>query len=153
MTSIQFSVATQVLAAVQQTLSAHPSTSTVTVVGRSLGAVIALIDAVYLPLHLSSSITVKFIGYGLPRVGNQAFADYVDAHVTQFTRINNKEDPVPVRHFIIRSPVASSRHIASADRPRPLPRLPPPVGRGPHPGLQRVGQLPWCVSPFLSIDS
>ena len=102
MTSIQFSVATQVLAAVQQTLSAHPSTSTVTVVGHSLGAAIALIDAVYLPLHLSSSITVKFIGYGLPRVGNQAFADYVDAHITSLdsgtglTRINNKEDPVPI---------------------------------------------------------
>ena len=30
------------------------------------------------------------------QVGNQAFADYVDAQPVSFTRINNKEDPVPV---------------------------------------------------------
>ena len=42
------------------------------------------------------------IGYGVPRVGNQAWADYVDAHVTSLesgqglTRVNNKEDPVPI---------------------------------------------------------
>lgn len=31
------------------------------------------------------------------QVGNQAFADYVDANVTSLTHINNKEDPVPAR--------------------------------------------------------
>ena len=38
------------------------------------------------------------MGYGLPRVGNQAFADYVDAHasVTPVTHINNMEDPIPI---------------------------------------------------------
>lgn len=42
------------------------------------------------------------VGYGLPRVGNQAFADYVDQHITVLNggaglvRINNKEDPVPI---------------------------------------------------------
>lgn len=29
------------------------------------------------------------------QVGNQAFADYVDAHVS-LTHINNKEDPIPI---------------------------------------------------------
>ncbi|KAG2345907.1 hypothetical protein BDR05DRAFT_879291, partial [Suillus weaverae] len=28
-------------------------------------------------------------------VGNQAFADYVDAHI-HLTHINNKEDPIPI---------------------------------------------------------
>ena len=30
------------------------------------------------------------------QVGNQAFADYVDAQPMSFTRVNNKRDPVPV---------------------------------------------------------
>jgi hypothetical protein len=67
----------------------------VTVVGHSLGAALALLSAVYLPLHLPSGTTVKMIGYGMPRVGNQAFADYVDAHA-HVTHINNKQDPVPI---------------------------------------------------------
>ena len=30
------------------------------------------------------------------KVGNQAFANYVDAHVTSLTHVNNKQDPVPI---------------------------------------------------------
>ncbi|KAI6041882.1 lipase [Pisolithus marmoratus] len=82
-----------VLAAVQSALSTYGSTS-VTVVGHSLGAAISLMDSVYLPLHLPSGTTVKTIVFGLPRVGNQAFADYVDANL-HLIHINNKEDPIP----------------------------------------------------------
>ena len=32
----------------------------------------------------------------MPRVGNEAFADYVDAHVADFKHVNNKKDPVPI---------------------------------------------------------
>ncbi|TDL25796.1 lipase [Rickenella mellea] len=84
-----------VLAAVQKTLAAHSGAS-VTIVGHSLGAAIALLDTVYLPLHLPAGTTFKTVGYGMPRVGNQAFADYVDAHATQLTHITNKHDPVPI---------------------------------------------------------
>ena len=31
----------------------------------------------------------------MPRVGNQEFADYVDANVPDITHVNNKEDFVP----------------------------------------------------------
>jgi hypothetical protein len=35
--------------------------------------------------------------YGMPRVGNAAFADYVDATFSgNLTHINNKKDPVPI---------------------------------------------------------
>ncbi|KAL0953910.1 hypothetical protein HGRIS_005076 [Hohenbuehelia grisea] len=71
--------ATGVLAAVQRTIAAH-SVNTVTIVGHSLGAAIALLDSVYLPLNIPGA-TFKTILYGLPRVGNQKFADYVDSHV------------------------------------------------------------------------
>lgn len=88
----QAATATQVLAAVQTAIKKYGAKQ-VTMVGHSLGAAITLLDAVYLPLHISG-VSFKTVGYGLPRVGNQAFADYVDGHVS-LTHINNKEDPIP----------------------------------------------------------
>lgn len=71
-----------------------------TTTGHSLGAALALLDAVYLQLHLPSSTSLKTVGYGMPRVGNPAFADYVDAHITfsggGLSRINNQRDPIPI---------------------------------------------------------
>ncbi|KAF8997860.1 lipase class 3 family protein, partial [Cyathus striatus] len=82
-----------VLAAVKTTISAH-SAKKVTMVGHSLGAAIALLDGVFLPLHISG-VSFQTIGYGMPRVGNDDFADYVDAHLN-IVHINNKEDLVPI---------------------------------------------------------
>lgn len=90
----QSNSAAAILSAVQSGLSRYGG-SHVTVTGHSLGAAIALLDSVYLPLHISG-ITVTFIGYGLPRVGNQDFANYVDAQPISVTHINNKEDPIPI---------------------------------------------------------
>ncbi|KAG5219567.1 lipase class family protein [Salix suchowensis] len=65
-----------ILAAVQRTLSAHPASKQVTVVGHSLGtpesfsfssAALALLDGIYLPLHISG-VTFRTIGYGMPRI-------------------------------------------------------------------------------------
>ena len=60
------------------------------------GAAISLLHTVYLPLHISVQIT--YVGFGLPRVGNQSFANYVDAHdsIASVTHVNNKEDPIPI---------------------------------------------------------
>jgi predicted lipase len=85
-----------ILSAVQQTLSAHDSTS-VTVVGHSLGAALALLDGLYLRIQLGTSVNVRVVGYGMPRVGNQAFANWVDSNLSgQVTHINNEEDPIPI---------------------------------------------------------
>ncbi|KAI0794349.1 alpha/beta-hydrolase [Fomes fomentarius] len=83
-----------VLSAVQKAL-ADNGASKITVTGHSLGAAIALLDAAYLPLQLPNA-TVRAVVYGLPRVGNQAFANYLDAQNTSITHINNKQDPVPI---------------------------------------------------------
>lgn len=108
--------ATQILSAVQTAIAQHSATR-VTIVGHSLGAAIALLDGIYLPLHISG-VTFRTIGYGTPRVsppvlrvrkrflrnaqvGNQAFADYVDSHIS-FTHINNKKDIVPILPGTIR---------------------------------------------------
>ncbi|KAH9926973.1 Alpha/Beta hydrolase protein [Fomitopsis serialis] len=90
----QSSTASDVLSAVQTTMSKY-STNNIAIVGHSLGAAISLLDAVYLPLYIPGA-TYTYIGYGLPRVGNQAFANYIDALSTSVTHINNEEDPIPI---------------------------------------------------------
>jgi predicted lipase len=50
------------------------------IVGHSLGGAIALLDAVYLPLHLPG-FTFSTSVFGLPRVGNPAFADYGETNI------------------------------------------------------------------------
>ncbi|KZV71566.1 alpha/beta-hydrolase [Peniophora sp. CONT] len=90
----QAKTASDVLAAVKASMSAH-GTDSITLVGHSLGAAISLLDSVFLTLNLGSSASIKFIGYGLPRVGNQDFANYLDANI-DVTHVNNKEDIVPI---------------------------------------------------------
>lgn len=70
--------------------------ASVTIVGHSLGAALALIDSVYLPLHLPAGTTFKTVGLGMPRVGNKAWADYVNVNTKDMTRLNNRKDPVPI---------------------------------------------------------
>ncbi|KAI9510547.1 lipase [Russula earlei] len=84
-----------ILTAVQDTLTAQGASS-VTVVGHSLGAALALLDGVSLSLQLSPGVTVNVIGYGMPRVGNQDFANFVDSRLGGLvTHVNNQDDPVP----------------------------------------------------------
>ena len=90
------STASAILSAVQNTLSTK-GLSSVTVVGHSLGAALALLDGVFFSLQLPENVTVKVTSYGMPRVGNQAFADFVDSQLSgRVTHVNNQEDPVPV---------------------------------------------------------
>ncbi|KAK0501697.1 Alpha/Beta hydrolase protein [Armillaria luteobubalina] len=90
----QEKTAEDILQAVTTALSDH-NTNSVSLVGHSLGAALSLLDAVYLPLRLPN-VTFRMIGYGMPRVGNQGFADYVDSVLAgNLARINNKKDPIP----------------------------------------------------------
>jgi predicted lipase len=69
----------------------------VTVIGHSLGAALALLDGVRLRLVLAPTTDVKVVGYGMPRVGNQIFASFVDAILSErVEHINNKHDPIPI---------------------------------------------------------
>lgn len=82
--SVQSISATTILDAVKQVFAAHTTTS-VLLIGHSLGAAISTLDAVYLMLWLPSSTQLRVIIHGSPRVGNQAFANYVDAEVCAFS--------------------------------------------------------------------
>lgn len=82
-------------------------------VGHSLGGALAELDALYLVLNLPSSVHVKSVTYGTPRVGNVAYADMFDeevcaplgssrisssnfVQVPDFARINHSRDPIPI---------------------------------------------------------
>ena len=85
-----------ILAAVLTLLNQHSGSSLV-VIGHSLGAALALLDSVYLQLHVPAGTSLTVISYGMPRVGNAAFANYVDATLSgNLTHINNKKDLVPI---------------------------------------------------------
>jgi hypothetical protein len=59
-------------------------------------------------LNLPADTTVRGVTFGTPRVGNQAWANFFDSHISDFTRMNNMYDPVPVvpgrDHFHYRHP-------------------------------------------------
>ena len=70
---------------------ANSGFKTVTIVGHSLGGALALLDSIYLPTFIPN-VAYSLITFGMPRVGNQAFADYVDKNYFHLnvTRITNK---------------------------------------------------------------
>ncbi|CAE6479009.1 unnamed protein product [Rhizoctonia solani] len=83
------------LEAVKKVLADRNSKS-VTVVGHSLGGAIAALDALYLKLNLPSNIAVKGVTYGQPRVGNPEFANWFDQTISDFSRVTNKKDVIPI---------------------------------------------------------
>lgn len=72
------------------------NTNSVTLVGHSLGGALAELDCVFMALNLPSSIAIKGVTYGTPRVGNTAWAALFDSLISDFQRINNKKDIVPI---------------------------------------------------------
>ncbi|KAF5369800.1 hypothetical protein D9758_001176 [Tetrapyrgos nigripes] len=71
--------------------------SKILVTGHSLGAAIASLDAMMLKQEVDPSIEITTALFGLPRVGNQEWADFVDEQLGgQLTRVSNQDDPVPI---------------------------------------------------------
>ncbi|KAJ6469739.1 alpha/beta-hydrolase [Mycena vitilis] len=66
----------------------------VVVTGHSLGAAVATMTGAFIKLSVDPSISVTVTGFGLPRGGNQAWADFLDKEVG-VTFVTNQNDPVP----------------------------------------------------------
>jgi len=91
----------------------------VVAVGHSLGGAIAELDTVYFRLNLPSSVSIKGVTYGTPRVGNPAWAGWFNTKVNgNFRRINHGSDPVPVVPGLKMgySHVVGEIHIEGSDR-------------------------------------
>jgi len=70
--------------------------NSVQITGHSQGAAIALLDAMFLKAQLPADVKMNTVLFGLPRTGNQAFANFVDKQLgTTQMHVTNKNDPVP----------------------------------------------------------
>ncbi|KAJ3907188.1 Alpha/Beta hydrolase protein [Lentinula edodes] len=69
-----------ILAEVKEALAEYKSQSLL-IAGHSLGATIATLDAVMLHEQLDSSVKKTVVVFGLPRMGNEHWANYVDSTV------------------------------------------------------------------------
>jgi len=111
-----------ILAGVKSALATTGSTK-VAVTGHSLGAAIATMDSVMLRLALPKDITITTATFGLPRSGNQDWANFVDATVggggdtSVFAHVSNQHDPVPVvpPRFLGFQQVGGEIHIQAVD--------------------------------------
>jgi len=66
----------------------------VSVSGHSLGAALATMTGALIKNAVDPSVAVTVTGFGLPRGGNQAWADFLDSSVG-VTYMTNQNDPVP----------------------------------------------------------
>jgi len=84
-----------VLSGVQAGL-ANKAVNKVVVTGHSLGAAIAIMDALMLKQNLDPSVEITTTVFGLPRGGNAAWANFIDATLSStMTHVTNQNDPVP----------------------------------------------------------
>lgn len=85
-----------VLTAILDTLQQH-NTTRVTFVGHSLGAGLALLESMSVASTLAvRGLTFKTVLFGLSRVGNEAFADWVDATLPDVAFVQNRNDLVAI---------------------------------------------------------
>ncbi|KAF8489257.1 Alpha/Beta hydrolase protein [Russula emetica] len=87
--------ANQTLTEVERLMDEYSSTQVI-LIGHSLGGGIAELDTLFMTLNLPEGTTIRGVTFGTPRVGNSAWATFFDSQVSNFTRVNNKRDPVPV---------------------------------------------------------
>ncbi|KAJ7579670.1 alpha/beta-hydrolase [Mycena floridula] len=87
---------------------AQNKVSKLLITGHSLGAALAMMDSVLLRQTLPSRIKISVMIFGLPRVGNQAWANYVDTKLKgALTYVSNGGDivtRVPPRLLSFRHP-------------------------------------------------
>lgn len=124
-----------VMATVQSGL-ASTGFQRVLVTGHSLGAAVASLDAAMLRMALPDDVQVDSVVFGLPRVGNQEWADLFDTLVStpyiqirnvcltirthqipNFIHVTNQNDPVPnvPPHALDFEHPSGEVHITSVD--------------------------------------
>ena len=90
-------ISTKILSLVSQI-----SPKKIVVAGHSMGSALAVLTAVGLVLENSiDGNSITLYSFGGPRVGNQEFADFVDATLPSYFRITNKADVVPQVPFAV----------------------------------------------------
>jgi len=89
--------ADQIMATVKQGI-AEKGAKNVLVTGHSLGSAVSLLDTMFLRTNLPADVTVQSMLFGLPRVGNPDWANWIDKSTRpgdKFNFVVNGADPVP----------------------------------------------------------
>ncbi|KIY71939.1 alpha/beta-hydrolase [Cylindrobasidium torrendii FP15055 ss-10] len=86
--------AKEILDEVNKVLGDH-DTKNIILVGHSLGGALAQLDSLFFALQIPDAV-IKTRTFGMPRVGNSAFAELIDSHATDFVRVVNRHDVVPI---------------------------------------------------------
>ena len=84
-------VKSNTMAAVKSAKAAYPSYSII-LTGHSLGGAVATIAAAYLR---KAGYACDIYSYGSPRVGNEAFVNFVDTQAGAHYRVTHTDDPIP----------------------------------------------------------
>ncbi|KAH7360875.1 lipase [Rhexocercosporidium sp. MPI-PUGE-AT-0058] len=84
-------VQSNTMTAVKNAKAAYPSYQII-LTGHSLGGAVATIAAAYLR---KAGYACDIYSYGSPRVGNEAFVDFVSAQAGAHYRVTHTDDPVP----------------------------------------------------------
>ncbi|TFY75768.1 hypothetical protein EWM64_g8245 [Hericium alpestre] len=87
--------ASQILDEIKKLMTQNSATS-VTLIGHSLGGALSELETLFMKLNLPNSTTIKGVTYGTPRVGNKDFVTFFDQQISDFTRVNNEHDLVPI---------------------------------------------------------
>ncbi|KAJ6517430.1 alpha/beta-hydrolase [Mycena vitilis] len=85
--------ADELLAGVQAAL-ASTGVKKITVTGHSLGAALASMTGIMIKNAVDPTVDVSVSGFGLPRGGNKAWANFVDSKIGLIF-VTNQHDPVP----------------------------------------------------------
>ncbi|KAL0960552.1 hypothetical protein HGRIS_005590 [Hohenbuehelia grisea] len=78
-----------------QRLRAVTGYTKVYITGHSLGGVLATLTTLMLQRHVPD-LQTKTVTFGMPRIGNPAFAKFFDNNVRDFKRVNLYRDMIPV---------------------------------------------------------
>ncbi|KAH7874076.1 alpha/beta-hydrolase [Lentinula edodes] len=109
---------TIVLTEVKKALIQYKSQS-VLLTGHSLGAAVAVLDAIMLHENLDPSVKQSVVVFGLPRMGNEHWTKFVDSTIgSDFIRVTDRKDPVvdlPPRLLDYYHP-AGEIHIEDVDK-------------------------------------
>ncbi|CAE6474880.1 hypothetical protein ACGC1H_006228 [Rhizoctonia solani] len=90
----QATSALEKLEAVKALIAKYGSPS-ITFTGLGRGGCISLLDALYFSQNMPKA-KIKVVTHGMPRVGNRAFANYIDKRHLDVSRITNQQDPLPI---------------------------------------------------------
>ncbi|EUC63673.1 lipase, partial [Rhizoctonia solani AG-3 Rhs1AP] len=103
------------LEAVKALMAKYGSPS-ITFTGLGRGGAISFLDALCISQNIPKA-KIKVVTHGMPRVGNRAFANYIDKRLHDVSRITKEKDPLPIipAKYLDYQHSSGEKHLLSED--------------------------------------